>query len=135
MKTLEQIQEIPESGILLRAEGAVLRVFFNISKAKPMATGEDGEESGEPEDLCECYNVDVNAPFNYGNIIAAIVNDKYSSDDVQALQANYIDAMDEKSKTASDKREEYISEWNDFQSWRATAKEIAAKVISMLNND
>lgn len=132
MKTLEQIQKIPESGILLRAEGAVLRVFFNITKVQPTTVKEDGEESGDPEDLCECYNVDVNAPFNYGNIIAAIVNDRYSADDVQALQANYIDAKDKESKISSEKREEYISEWNEFHSWRAKAKVISAKVIELL---
>ncbi|MCM1075932.1 MAG: hypothetical protein NC548_52650 [Lachnospiraceae bacterium] len=134
MKTLEQIEMIPQNGIIVRQEGAVLRVFFDIAKAPTPESPKDGEEvHTQPDDLCECYNVDVQAPITYGSIVAAIVNDKYSSDDVQALQANYLEAKDSKSSLDSDKRKEYLAEWSDFQAWRTTAKEIATSVVSMIN--
>lgn len=133
MKTLEQIEVIPQNGIIVRQEGAILRVFFDIEKAPLPEFPEDSEEvHRQPEDLCVCYNVDVQAPITYGSVIAAIVNDKYPSDDVQALQANYLEAKDSKSPLESDKRKEYLAEWSDFQAWRTTAKEIATSVISML---
>lgn len=84
MKTLEQIPEIPESGIIIRKEGALVRVFFDIAKA-PVPEIE-GEESSHPEDLCECYTVDVAAPATYGSVIAAIVNDRYTTDDVRLFR-------------------------------------------------
>lgn len=135
MKTLEQIPVIPESGILIRQEGAVLRVFYDISKAPAPDVADDSEETpAPPEDLCECYNIDVDAPIEYGSIVAAIVNDKYSADDVQALSANYIDAKDPDSTILREKREEYLAEWSEYQAWRTSAKEIASTVISMLKD-
>ncbi len=135
MKTLEQIPMIPESGIIIRQEGAVLRSFFDIKKAPdPQISDESEEVISQPEDLCECYNVDVNAPITYGTIIAAIVNDKYSADDVQALSANYIEAKDSDSELDEEKRAEYIEEWSEFQNWRTTAKSIASTVMTMLKD-
>lgn len=136
MKTIEQIPVIPESGIIIRQEGAVLRVFFDIRKApRPRIADDDADADAyhQPEDLCECYNVDVKAPVGYGSIIAAIVNDKYSADDAQALISNLTEARDETSAIEPAKREEYISEWNAFQSWRAKAKEVARYVTEYLN--
>ena len=72
------------------------------------------------------------APITYGSIVSAIVNDRYSADDVQALSANFIDAKDTRSSVEEDKREEYVNEWSEYQSWRTTAKGIATTVITML---
>lgn len=130
MKTLEQLPSIPDSGIIVRQEGAIVRLFFDIEAAPMPALEED--VCAQPEDLCQCYNVDVPAPANYGNIIASIVNDKYSADDVQALSANYIESNDPENNLDDDKRAEYISEWKEFQAWRAKAKEIASTVINLL---
>ncbi len=133
MKTLEQIPVIPECGIIIRQEGAVLRIFFDIMKAPDPQIPEGSEESpSQPKDLCECYNVDVPAPITYSSIVSAIVNDRYSADDVQALSANFIDTNDSRSSVEEDKREEYVTEWSEYQSWRTTAKGIATTVISML---
>lgn len=133
MKTLEQLASIPESGIVIRQEGAVLRLFFGIEPAEPMPSPE-GEETAQPEGLCECYNVDVRAPFTYGSIVAAIVNDKYSADDVQALSANCIEAKNPDSPLSDGKRAEYEAEWAEFQQWRAKAKGIASAVIESMQS-
>lgn len=131
MKALEQFQNVPENGIVIRQEGAVVRLFFDIEPAPEMPT-EDGETPCVPSDLFKCYNVDVATPANYGNVIAAIVNDKYSADDVQALTANYFEAKDSESALSDAKRAEYLNEWNEFQAWRAKAKEIATYVVTQL---
>lgn len=131
MKALEQLPNVPENGIVIRQEGALVRLFFDIEPAPAMPV-EEGETPCNPGDLYQCYNVDVATPANYGNIIAAIVNDKYSADDVQALTANYFEAKDPESGLTEEKRAEYINEWNEFQAWRAKAKEIAAYVVTQL---
>lgn len=131
MKALEQLPNVPQNGIVVRQEGAVVRLFFDIEPAPVMPTV-DGEEPSSPGDLYQCYNVDVPAPATYGAVVAAIVNDKYSADDTQALISNFTEAKDADSEISDEKREEYISEWNEFQSWRAKAKEIATTVTNLI---
>lgn len=133
MKALEQLPNVPENGIVIRPEGAVVRLFFDIEPVTEMPA-EDGETPSGPSDLYKCYNVDVPVPANYGSIVAAIVNDRYSADDTQALISNFTSARIEDSDMTEDKREEYIAEWNDFQSWRAKSKEIATIVTTLLQS-
>ena len=133
MEALEQFPNVPDSGIVIRQEGGVVRLFFDIAPAPEMPT-EEGETTSGPGDLSECYNVDVPVPANYGNIIAAIVNDKYSADDTQALISNFTEARVEDSDMSHEKREEYIAEWNEFQAWRVKAKEIATAVTNIIQS-
>lgn len=69
----------------------------------------------------------------YNDIVSAIVSDKYSNDDVQAIIANYTEVMDEDSDIDEEKREEYISEYSDYQQWRKHAKAIANEVLEHLD--
>ena len=133
MEALEQFPNVPDNGIVIRQEGGVVRLFFDITPASAVAA-EEGETACGPGDLYECYNVDVAAPANYGGIIAAIVNDKYSADDTQALISNFTEARMDESDMPAEKREEYISEWNEFQAWRSKAKEIATTVTTIIQN-
>lgn len=131
MKTIEQFDAVPAGGMVIRQEGAVLRVFFDIEKMQPQVT-EDGTASEGSDDVYTCYNVDVKAPFTYGAIVSATVNDRYSADDVQALSANLIEAQNAGSDLSDDKRREYLGEWADFQAWRAKAKQVAAEVVNAI---
>lgn len=135
MKTIEQFSSVPENGIIIRQEGAILRVFFGIKAVEQSAgvTDEDSEGASPSvvADLYECNVVDVKGR-TYSEIVAAIVNGKYSSDDVQALQSNYIEAKDTDSGQTKVKRAEYLTEWSEFQDWRKEAKEVAAEVVEML---
>ena len=133
MKALEQFPNVPDNGIVIRQEGGVVRLFFDIEPAPEMPTME-GETPCGPGDLYECYNVDVPVPADYGTIVAAIVNDKYSADDTQALISNFTEARVEESDMPAAKREEYIAEWSEFQAWRAKAKEIARTVTTIIQN-
>lgn len=125
---------VPESGIICKEEGSILRVYFDIKPHEPVVSENQPagmqEESGAPIYVCE--NVDAGGR-TYGDIVSAIVNDRYSADDVQALQANYIEAKDPESTIPDEKREEYLTEYSDFQAWRKRAKEVASAVVELLS--
>lgn len=125
---------VPESGIMCKEEGSILRVYFDIEPHVPVVSENEPEheqdESVAPMYVCE--NVDVEGR-TYGDIVSAIVNDRYSADDVQALQANFIEAKDPESQLTDEKREEYLTEYSTFQAWRKKAKEIANTVLEILS--
>ena len=110
MKASYQMTQLPESGVQVTIEGALLRLLFDFSQAEPR----EGEES---TDIYNCESVDVKGR-GYGDIVSAIVNDRYSSDEVSDITA--------------EKRAEYLEEYEAYQNWRKHAKEIAAEVISNL---
>lgn len=56
---------------------------------------------------------------DYPHLVAAIIRSRYSADDVEAIQLNYL----------NDKNGEHVEEWNDLQKWRAKAKAAAREAI------
>lgn len=126
MKASYQMEALPQSGVQVTVEGALVRLLFDFRKPEVPADGES-----VAEDIYECDSVDVRGR-GYGDIIAAILNDRYSPDDVQAIMANYADATDKNSIIETGKRNEYIAEYNEYQSFRKHAKEIAAKVVTLI---
>ncbi|MDE5872140.1 MAG: hypothetical protein K2H22_09390, partial [Muribaculaceae bacterium] len=103
MTSYNEFAVIPENGIICVEEGPILRVYFDIKPHVPVVSENDPtgilDESAAP--IYECENVDVDGR-TYGEIVSAIVNDRYSADDVQALQANYIEAKDSDSEIPDD---------------------------------
>ncbi len=69
----------------------------------------------------------LEAPLLYENIIAAIVDAKYSNDDVTAVTLNYLLAIHD--KTDEEKKKEYVNEYETLQAWRKKAKIIAKDVL------
>lgn len=124
MKANYQMEELPKNGVQVTVEGALLRLLFDFSQAEPR----EGEETS---DTYNCESVDVSGR-SYGDIVSAIVNDHYSADDVQAIMANYAEALDSSSDITAEKRAEYLAEYEGYQAWRKHAKEIAHKVVSSL---
>lgn len=116
--------QLPESGVQVTIEGELLRLLFDFSPAEP-------HEGEEETDIYDCESVDVTGR-TYGSIVAAIVNDRYSANDVQAIMANYVKAIDPDSDITPEKREEYKSEYDTYQSYRDHAKEIAVIVLAQL---
>lgn len=134
MKCNYQFPTVPDSGIIAYPEGSILRVFYDITPA-PLVPRESEEEENEDADIpqtYDCNQVDVQGR-TYNDIVSAIVSDKYSNDDVQAIIANYTEVMDEDSDIDEEKREEYISEYSDYQQWRKHAKAIANEVLEHLD--
>lgn len=134
MISYNEFTVVPESGIICFKEGTLIRVYFDIEPHQPIAeeNAPEGMQWENNPNLYVCQNVDVEGR-TYGDIVSAIVNDRYSADDVQALQANYIEAKDPGSEIPEDKREEYLTEYSDFQAWRKHAKEVASEVITLIS--
>ena len=122
MKASYQMTELPQSGVKVTVEGAILRLLFDFSQATPA----EGEVA---TDIYKCESVDVNGR-TYGDIVSAIINDRYSADEVQAIMANYAEALDGSSDITAEKRAEYLAEYEDYQTWRKHAKEVAHTVVS-----
>lgn len=134
MISYNEFAVVPESGIICLEEGAILRVYFDIKPHVPVVSENEPETLQETDTapLFVCEVVDVEGR-TYADVVSAIVNDRYSADDVQALQANFIEAKDPESLLEDEKREEYLTEYTDFQSLRKHAKEIASAVVELLS--
>lgn len=67
--------------------------------------------------------------LDYATIVSAIISSRYNSSDVEAIVLNNMEATDTSSSLSENKRTEYLNEYNELQSWRAHAKEIAGGII------
>ena len=104
--------DVPELEVL--REGVITRIFFDFAL-------EEKEMEGGTVEVLTCENVDVRST-DYGSSVSAIVRDKYSADAVEAILANGTDT------------EAHAREYEKFQEWRATAKEVATAVVLELDN-
>ena len=129
MKTTYQLDSVPASGIIIILEGALMRVMFDITHHEPVE--EDGHVG--PDNLYDVDIVDVNGRSK-GDVISAIVNDRYTPDQVQALTANYALATDPDSGITEDKRAEYKEEYQAYQDCRSEAKQVATLVVLELED-
>lgn len=127
MKTQKHIAVIPASGVEVVVEGTLTRLFFDFTDPEPR------EEEELPADLKVCESIDVEGQ-SYGQMVSAIINDRYSSDDNQALTANYEMAKDPDSSLSEEKRAEYLAEYAAYQNWRAHAKAIARTAVTEIEN-
>lgn len=64
--------------------------------------------------------VRVPISFNYSMLVSAIIKEKYSDDKMQAIINNHLLEIN---------NEEHEKEFNEMQSWRLHAKEIARIII------
>lgn len=135
MKSYYQFPSVPESGIIAYLEGGLTRIFFNIKPfVFPKNEDEDGMMNFEnaPETF-ECEQVDV-AGRTYNEIVSAIVNERYSPDDVQAIFANYTEVNNTSPlvKIAVEKQDEYLNEYSAYQEWRRLAKQVAEETLKII---
>ena len=122
MKTNMTVTSVPTNGILALREGNLLRLFFDFEQVPPTEENPDADQYS-------CEGVDV-CGSGYGDIVSAIVNDRYPRAKWDAVIANYQEALDSESEITAEKRAEYLAEYEDFQTWRKTAKEIANTIIN-----
>ena len=127
MKANYQMIELPQSGVRTTIEGNLLRILFDFKKAEVKTD----DKTEAPNDIYDCESVDVNGR-TYGEIVSAIINDRYNTDSVQAIMANYEYAKDESSHISEEKREEYIYEYNMYQVFRKHAKEVAKIAVEQI---
>ncbi len=129
MKTVYQVQALPADGVTITLEGKLLRVLFDFEKVE----AKEGDDIHMPtaDDLYYCESIDVNGR-GYGDIISAIVNDRYPTDQKDAIMANYELVKDD--LCPEGKKAEYIAEYQALQNWRTRAKEIAKIITSKLES-
>lgn len=121
MKVNQVLENVPSNGIIVREEGDIVRVFFDIQEQKA-ETSKDGEVI-VPDGMCTMENVDVFGTRTYDGIVNAIVCDHYPADKMQAIINNYL--LESESK-------EHQAEFAEMQAWRAKAKSVAKEVVSMI---
>lgn len=98
----------------VRTTGVMITIIrLNIEQC----TDEEHAGQWQCEEVCYPHKTAI-SPADYGLIISAIVRAKYSADDVEAIQQNYME-----SKTTSHK-----SDFQDLKAWRKTAKDIATEL-------
>ena len=131
MKVLMNLPVAPSDNVMVKREADLLRVYFDFNR-EPVYD-EEGNEQEEPVQFSSQL-VDIVGRHGYGEIVSAIINGKYSPDEVQALVFNYELAKDEDSDITTAKREEYLAEYHALQDYRAHAKEVAQKVITILES-
>lgn len=121
MKVNQVLDNVPSNGIIVREEGDIVRVFFDIQKQKA-ETSKDGEVI-VPDGMCTMENVDVFGTRTYDGIVNAIVCDHYPADKMQAIINNHL--LESESK-------EHQAEFAEMQAWRVKAKRVAKDVVSMI---
>ena len=128
MKSLKSLEEIPQEGYIIIKEGNVLRMFFGFEKQ------ESNDMDGTPiiNNNYWCRSVDT-IDISYGGIVDAIITDIYPLSSQYAILANKNLADDVTSDITEEKRNNYINEYNTFQSYRFFAKDLASKIINELH--
>lgn len=127
MKTYMSRKAHPEQGIEIVREGEVTRVYFDFEdRENTIAMGDDTPVT---EEITTAEVVDVVGLAGYGQIASAIINDRYTNDQMQAVIANWLNlsAIDDETK-----RSEYIAEYDAMQQWRKHAKDVARKAVAMM---
>lgn len=132
MKVFQVLDVLPKNGIILREEGDIIRVFFDIEK---MAA--ETSKSGEvivPDGMYTMENVDVCGIRTYGGITDAIVCDHYPADKMQAIINNHFLNL---AKIADNKKLDeddiaHEAEYDAMQEWRVKAKSVAKEVVTMI---
>lgn len=121
MKVFQVLDVLPKNGIIVREEGDIIRVFFDIEKMAD-ETSKDGEVI-IPDGMCSMENVDVSGTRTYDGIVNAIVCDHYPEDKMQAIINNHL--LESESK-------EHQAEFAEMQAWRVKAKSVAKEVVTMI---
>lgn len=121
MKVNQVLENVPSNGIIVREEGDIVRVFFDIEKLKA-ETSKNGEVI-VPDGMCTMENVNVFGTRTYDGIVNAIVCDHYPADKMQAIINNHL--LESESK-------EHQAEFAEMQAWRVKAKRVAKEVVSMI---
>lgn len=99
---------IPANGIEVINDGAEMLIRFGIAEL-PTEEGEKQYTANE---------VRVKRSATYADIVSAIINDKYTNDDMQAIINNHL----------LDGDPDHERQFAEMQDWRSYAKSIARQI-------
>jgi len=103
------------------------QVLFDTEEVNQL---ENDEESSSGQSLIKQYKslfVQVKS-LDYATIVSAIIESRYSNDEVYAIMLNHMESLDLTSSITDEKRADYLSEYAELQAWRKHAKEIASSL-------
>ena len=124
--------ELPKNGIEVRQEADLLRIFFDYEKQET-ETQDSLEGNRVSDNAYTAENIDVFNSRKYDDIVSAIIESRYPADKMDAIRLNYELTKDSDMSITKTKSSEYTEEYKAMQQWRIHAKEIASKVVKMLN--
>ena len=110
---------------LMQSIGTATSPKYQINFDTEALQTEDTE--GKPVTNYRSLYVQVTA-LNYDALVAAIIQSRYTSSDIEAIMLNNIAAIGNTETLTTEKRSEYIGEYMELQAWRAHAKEVAHEV-------
>lgn len=110
------------SGVEVTRENGLMLLSFDFDKVE--------SKDIEGNVVCQLRSefVEVSGS-SYGDIVNAIIKDKYPDDVKDATILDKQLADDAESSITDEKRKEYLQNYADFQTWRIHAKEIAKEVL------
>lgn len=115
--------ELPTLNVV--KEGKAHRIYFNYEESQTIIDG-DEEQSPLPSFVCDLIEIDE---LTYPSIVSAIVRDRYSQNDVEAIISNYQLCKD--GKAGEDRCIRYEEDYNAYQDYRAMAKQVANQIINL----
>ena len=110
---------------LVQSIGTATSPKYQINFDTEELSSEDTE--GKPVTSYRSLYVQVTA-LNYSDLVAAIIQSRYTSSDIEAIMLNNMAAIGNTETLTTEKRAEYIGEYMGLQAWRAHAKEVAHEV-------
>lgn len=69
--------------------------------------------------------------WNYGAIVSALIRQKYSDSDVEAIVSNCIMLMQNPSSVSEEESNDKLNEFNEFQEYREKCKARAKELLSI----
>ena len=110
---------------LMQSIGTATSPKYQINFDTEELSSEDTE--GKPVTNYRSLYVQVTA-LNYNDLVAAIIQSRYTSSDIEAIMLNNMAAIGSTETLTTEKRAEYVEEYTQLQAWRAHAKEVAHEV-------
>lgn len=110
---------------LMQSIGTATSPKYQINFDTEVLQSEDTD--GKPVTSYRSLYVQVTA-LNYSDLVAAIIQSRYTSSDIEAIMLNNMAAIGNTETLTTEKRAEYIGEYMGLQAWRAHAKEVAHEV-------
>lgn len=106
--------------LLFFREGSLLRIFHSFAPVEITANDVTVVKF-------EGYNVDIDGPADYSSIVSAIIKAEYPDSKKDAILFNRELVKD---NPDHEKYAQYIEEYDNFQAWRQTAKNVASQIVS-----
>ncbi len=106
---------------LVAEEGNVIRINYEVEETEEaLASIHEDEEQPTTRTVYKAYVTRLERPATYERIVSAIVNDGYSTDEMQAIINNHL---------LDSGNEDTEAEFQTMQEWRTLAKTVAREVV------